>query len=375
LNILELCFSDGCGGLEHYAHRSINWLRNHGHSVQVLVGRETPLAHWLEDDNTPYQCMPRPSRTFPIYTALRVARTIERHDVDVIHIHSSRDLILAVLAKLFSQHSTGLVYSVHLRPRDSKRDPVHRRVYGGVDLLVANSKCVLEDVKLNLPVSGMRCEFLYPGVGDIRPVDCQKRRRQLGLPGAKFTVALFGRIEHDKGQHVLVQAAKHLLEQGVDVCVFIAGPVMDGEYLDALQRDIAASGLRDCGLTAEYISNTMDSMQCVDAVVLPTYNEAFGLVLIEAMNAGAVVIGANVGGVPEIIHDGYNGLLFQPGDSQGLARHIKALAQNTQLQERLIANGKQTVRKKFLEKEHYRQLVQLFDTLPSRPTSLHPAGS
>jgi glycosyltransferase involved in cell wall biosynthesis len=361
--------------LEHYAHRSINWLRDHGHGVQALVGCETPLAHWLEDDNTPHQCMTRPSRTFPIYTAFRVARTIERHDVDMIHIHSSRDLNLAVLAKLFSKHSTGLVYSVHLRPRDSKRDPAHRMVYGGVDLLVANSKCVLEDIKKNLPVSGIRCEFLYPGVGDLHPVDRLKLRRRFGLSDIKFTVALFGRIEHDKGQHVLVQAAKHLLEQGVDLGVLIAGPVVDGEYLDALQRDIAASGLRDCVLTVEFISNSMDSMQCVDAVVLPTYNEAFGLVLIEAMNAGAAVIGANVGGVPEIINDGYNGLLFQPGDSQGLARHIKSLAQNTQLQERLIENGKQTVRKKFLEKVHYRRLVQLFDTLPSHPTPAHPPES
>jgi glycosyltransferase involved in cell wall biosynthesis len=163
-----------------------------------------------------------------------------------------------------------------------------------------------------------------------------------------------------------VQAAKHLLEQGVNVCVFIAGPVMDGKYLGALQRDIAASGLRDCVLTSEFISNTMASMQCVDAVVLPTYNEAFGLVLIEAMNAGAAVIGASVGGVPEIIDNGRNGLLFQPGDSRGLARHIKSLSQNPQLKERLIANGKQTVRNKFMENEHYQRLIRLFDTLPNR---------
>ncbi len=366
MNIMELCFSDGFGGMEHYVRRSINWLRGHGHRVHALVGRATPLADRLEADGTPHQCLPRPSRTLPIYTASRVSRIIEQRGVDVVHIHTSRDLNLAVLAKTCCRLPVALVYSLHLRPRNSKLDPVHRCIYGGVDLLVANSQSVLQDMKNNLPVSGARCELLYPGVAEIPRLDCPELRHRLGLSDHKFTVAVFGRIEHDKGQHVLVNAMKQLLTQGVELQAFIAGPIMDQEYYAALQQDILASGLRSHVLTSGFINDTMVSMQCFDVVVLPTYNEAFGLVLIEAMNAGAAVIGANVGGVPEIIHHGHNGLLFEPGEAQELASLITSLLRDPHLRKRLVENGKQTVRKKFNEDEHYRRLTRLFDTPPCR---------
>jgi len=358
--ILELCFSDGCGGLEHYVRRSVKWLKGHGHSVHALVANDTILAQWLEEDDIQHQCMITPSRTLPLQSAQRVAGTIEQHQVQVVHIHSSRDLNLAVLAKFLSTLSVTLVYSIHLRPRNSKRDPVHRWIYNNLDLIIANSRCVHEDTKLNLPVSDVRCELLYPGVGKVHPIDCLKLLDRHGVGSGRFTAALFGRIEHAKGQHVLIGAIKKLLEEGVNVHALIAGPIMDKKYHEDLQREISASGLSANVSTTGFLDNSMAAMQCFDAVVLPTYNEAFGLVLIEAMNAGAAVIGANVGGVPEIIDNGHNGLLFDPGDAQGLAHHIKSLAQNPPLKEKLIEGGKQTVLKNFSEDEHYRRLTRLF---------------
>lgn len=80
-----------------------------------------------------------------------------------------------------------------------------------------------------------------------------------------------------------------------------------------------------------------------DVFVLPSENETFGQVFIEAMSCGLPVIGTKVGGIPEIISDSYNGFLIPPNDSSVLAQRIERLLNDTSIRNKFISAGIKTV--------------------------------
>jgi glycosyltransferase involved in cell wall biosynthesis len=103
-------------------------------------------------------------------------------------------------------------------------------------------------------------------------------------------------------------------------------------------------------------------MQVCDAVVLASENETFGLVLAEAMLAGVAVIGTNSGGVTEIIKNQETGLMFEPGDSDGLASCIRMLATDSEFKKNIAENGREKARGAFDHAEHYEKLRSLMAT-------------
>ena len=103
----------------------------------------------------------------------------------------------------------------------------------------------------------------------------------------------------------------------------------------------------------------LDEMPAVyrgaDMFVLPSENETFGQVFIEAMASGTPVIGTKVGGIPEIISDSYNGYLVVPNDSSVLAQKIEILINNEKIRNSFIMAGIKIVKEKFmLEKQFLR---------------------
>ncbi len=92
-----------------------------------------------------------------------------------------------------------------------------------------------------------------------------------------------------------------------------------------------------------------------DVLVLPAEkNETLGQIFIEAMACGLPVIGAKTGGMPEIISDGYNGYLVQPGDPIDLAQKIEKLLNRKVIRDKFIKAGHMTVEEKFTAEKQFK---------------------
>ena len=182
---------------------------------------------------------------------------------------------------------------------------------------------------------------------------CSNYFEQYDLQSNVFTVGLFGRIEYGKGQHLLVEAISTLILEGAKIQAAIIGHVMDQSYYENLNTAVAKAGLdmkiRFCG----FHPDPTLVMGCFDVVVLTSYSETFGLVLPEAMRAGTAVIGTNSGGVPEIIQDGFTGLLFSPGNSKELAACLQKLMDNSELHKQIAQQGKVFADTNFSEETHF----------------------
>ncbi len=96
-----------------------------------------------------------------------------------------------------------------------------------------------------------------------------------------------------------------------------------------------------------------DVYRASDVFVLPSENETFGQVFIEAMSCGLPVIGTKVGGIPEIISDSYNGYLILPDDPSILAQKIEILINNSTVRGKFIRGGIKTVKEKFTSESQF----------------------
>ncbi len=100
-----------------------------------------------------------------------------------------------------------------------------------------------------------------------------------------------------------------------------------------------------------------------DIFVLPSENETFGQVFIEAMSCGIPVIGTKVGGIPEIISDSYNGYLVQPDDASILAQRIEKLINDKSIRDKFIKTGIKTVQSNFTSKKQFSEFHRMLENV------------
>jgi len=204
------------------------------------------------------------------------------------------------------------------------------------------AKAGVDKAKIVVMPNGVDTEFFRPGV----PVDDVMKR--FGLEGRRV-VLFVGRVTYGKGVHVLLKAFKVLVKRYPDLKLVVVGPLTDrfgeegvSEYARALMAYAERSLPKDSYVfTGAVDRETLRKLySAAYACVLPSYFEAFGMVLAEAMASGCPVVGSNAGGIPDIVVDGYNGLLFRWGDYADLASKLETLLEDEGLRNIMSANAR-----------------------------------
>ncbi len=370
VKILQLCLSPDLGGLELYVLRSLQSLRAAGKVVALATAPDSKLYRAAADSGVAHVSLHKTSVYLPLLAARRLARWLDDSDIEVIHIHWAKDLALASLAKRFARRKVKLVFTRHMDIFSTKKDFFHRWLYAPVDLFLTVTEAMREQAIRFLPIPPERVRTLYlgaPAIPASKLADCAALRSGMGIPTDSFLVGLVGRIEEPKGQHLLIDAIARLRREGKDIRAVLIGHAMDRGYDDMLRTRVKNEGLGIAVVFAGFQANPPAMMHCFEVVVLATRRETFGLVLIEAMNAGTAVIGSDAGGVREIIVDGETGLRFESGNAAALANALRRLYDDPALRQRLAAAGKQRANNLFNETKHYRTLIELYrETVASR---------
>ncbi|WP_455212046.1 glycosyltransferase family 4 protein [Kaarinaea lacus] len=368
MKVMQLCLSDGVGGLELYVLRTAKQFAAKHIDCVAAVRHGTMLAKRMQDEGVRCLSINR-SKVAPFFTAKHLAGFIDREKVDVLHMHWGKDLLLAVLAKKMAKKPVKLVYTRQMMITRSKQDWYHKWLYREVDLFLTITDQLADLAKQFLPLASNEIKRLYYGVDEPQaaaPQDRAALRQSLGVSGDTFAVGLVGRIEEGKGQHLLIQAISDLAKQNVPACAVIIGPKMNEAYFERLQQQVKHLHVEQNIVFYGAHKNPTEIMPAFDAVVLATKQETFGLVLIEAMRSGVAVVGTNAGGVPEIIDHELTGLLIQPESAQDLSEKLLWLYKNPQLRQRMALAGKEKADRLFSTETHYDQLVKHFEELVSQ---------
>ncbi len=176
-------------------------------------------------------------------------------------------------------------------------------------------------------------EVVHNGISFTRfqlPSD-ERLRRELEIAPTDVVVGFIGRLEEQKGITHLLHAVEALSKDLRNIKVLIAG---EGSWKQRLQDEASALGLRNV-LFLGFRRDTPHLLRVFDVFVLPSLFEGLPVVLIEAMAAGCAVVATRIGGVEEVVVDGFNGILVQPGDSQALASALRSLITDGEMRKRL----------------------------------------
>jgi glycosyltransferase involved in cell wall biosynthesis len=243
----------------------------------------------------------------------------------------------------------------------NKQNFYHHFIYSPVDAFLVITRQLQAQFQHRIhPEFVERVHLLYYGTEfheDLKEDQIDALKKRNGIRPGAFTVGLFGKKNEGKGQHLLIEALREMRDDGMDVMGLLVGPATDSTYNRIILKLIADRKLEKDIVVLDFVENPQQLMQICQCVVLASYKETFGLVLIEAMSAGTAIVGSNQGGVPEIIDDGETGLLFESRNAASLGHEIRKLYENRSLLDRLARQGRRKAENSFSYKHHYENLL------------------
>jgi D-inositol-3-phosphate glycosyltransferase len=233
----------------------------------------------------------------------------------------------------------------------ARRSVAEAEIVGCADAVLASCSVEAEQLVELYGADPARIAIVAPGVDHafFSPGDQAQARRAVGLGAGEAVVLFAGRIQPLKGLTVAVDAlAQVRVSSGPDrlrsaSLVVLGGPSGPHglEELAAVQRRVARHGLARAVRTLPPQRHEMLSSyyRAVDACVVPSHSESFGLVALEAAACGIPVVAAAVGGLTTLVDDGRTGFLVEGRDPADFARPLTALLSDRGLAARLGRAG------------------------------------
>jgi len=223
------------------------------------------------------------------------------------------------------------------------------QVVEAADMLLANTDLEAKQLINLYDADPGRVEVVHPGVDlDVfRPHDRLTVRRELGLPADAHVLLFAGRIQPLKAPDVLLRAVAVLLERRPELRSRLVVPVVGGPSGSGLEHPEALADLAsDLGL-ADIVRFVPPVAQAelsrwyaaADLVAVPSYNESFGLVAVEAQASGTPVVAAAVGGLTTVVRDDVSGLLVDGHDAGAWAAALERIVTDEALRFRLAAGA------------------------------------
>ena len=292
----------------------------------------------------------------------RLRQVIRLERPDLLHIHSRRGDMLAALAGRLE--NVPMVHS--------------RRVDNLPSLFDLRAKFPLFD-KIVTISDGIRQVLLGAGVdaGQIvcipSAVDTQRFQpragreeflAEFGLDGDAPVLAMVAQLIPRKGHAVFFEALPAVLARhpGAQVLIFGRGPLRD-----ELAHSVRARGLERNVRFAGFRPGMETVIPHVSLVVHPAFREGLGVALLETAACGVPIVACRAGGIPEIVRDGLNGRLLEPGDSAGLAEAIIGLLDDPARLAEYGAAGRRLVLEHFSIPRMVAQNRQVYVDLLGRP--------
>ena len=376
MNILYVESSRSWGGQEYRTCLEANWLNARGHQAWLICNPNSEVLLKARELGTRAIAMPLRRRFDPLCW-WRLWRFCRRNQIDLIKTYSSKDHWLALPLYLCG---------IPVARARCITDPIGNKWRAfifkhGCSKIVADASVIKRQLVQQNGIDPAKIEVIGSAV-DLQKFnpsrDRMKFRREMGFTADTPFIASIGMIRPDKGQLILIDAARLVLSQRPDARFVIVG--QGTGYLklgEKVRNAINHAGLADKVSMIGYRWDTPDIFAACDMVAIASLRtEASPIVLREAFASGRPVVATKVGDIPEIIEPRQNGLLVEPGDSKALAAAILEFLSDQKLAAYCAANGLHYAREHFSFDRMMQMKLQVDASLSRTPKArLIPSSS
>jgi glycosyltransferase involved in cell wall biosynthesis len=339
----------------------------------VSLGTASPPAWLSRVPQARYQPIVAHSRKHYPLAFAQLVTWLRRQRVDVLHTHLFDAIALGVPAAKLAGVPLVLIVRHHLDDAILAgarfQDRAERLLANLADCVVAPSLAVKRHLIDHDHHRPERVEHIYHGWDfsrlDTTAEDGARVRRELGIGPDQFLVGCIGRFSTNKGQEFLLRAVAELAPSVPGIRLLLVGV----GHQDQLRQRVADLHLEGRVTILGWRTDVPACLRAMDVLVHPSLSEAFCQVIIEAMGVGIPVISTAVGGAPEVITDGQDGMLVPPRDASAIVRAIQLLAADADRRRQLAERGRALVRKRFTAD----QMTTAYHDLYARKLAGRPA--
>lgn len=283
-----------------------------------------------------------------------IIKLLRRERFDLVHTHTAKAGFLGRLAAALCDVPL-VVHTYHAFPFHDHMPNWKRRLFIFMEQFVRRCTHGFITVsererELGLQtnvLSSSNSRTIYSGI-DFQKLDqpgqSEELRQQLQIPPDHTVILMAGRLDAQKAPQLLLQAFRRVLDSHPRTSLLIAG---DGELRPLVEETIAQLKLTENVKLLGFRSDLPDLIKASDLFALSSLWEGLGRAMTEAMLLGKAVVVPNANGIPEIVHDGETGLLYETGNVAQLAARLCWLLEHPREREDLGQHARELTRDLF----------------------------
>lgn len=317
--------------------RNALWMEERGHKVLIFALKDSPFYKRAKTSSISVIAIKKHRKYYDFGAAFQLIKLLKKEGVSHLIVRDTRDMSISALAKFWSfGFHFHLSYFMEMQLGVQKTNWLHTLRFSQFNLW----SCPLAWLQSQV-LSKTRFDFdktaIIPSGLELEPFQSRAKntenqteaRKILELPHDKIIIGLIGRFDPQKGQVLLLEALNACTDK--EVCVCLLGEPTLGEgmaYFQKIEKTILENQLQERVFIRPFREDIATFYKAIDAFVMASKAETFGMVTIEAMASGVPTIGSNAGGTPEILEYGKLGFLFEPLNAVSLAKSIDEFLNN-----------------------------------------------
>ena len=364
IHVVQATFGMGIGGMERVIMDLCRYIDPARYRFTICcLSHRGPLADEIEKEGVRVVYSENQSRIAKYLRGFELAQVFRRDRVDILHSHNTTAFIHGLLGAQLA----GVPVRIHTdHCKNYKDESLRWMVLENVasrfiDRMVAVSHHTRGELIQYEKIPASKVMVIHNGInprqGGAGATD--RLRAEFGLTPDQTIIGTVGRLQAQKGLDMLIAAAPAVVAACPNARFLIVG---GGSLEPQLRGQALALGLGDRLLFTGWRNDAVDLMQLFDCFVSTSNFEGLPMVLLEAMAASKPIVATAVGGVPEVVQTGVNGVILNTRDTEKLSAELIALVQHPDTLRTLGATARAIYEQRFTAQAMAAAYQQLYES-------------
>lgn len=352
LKILQVISSSAPSGAERHLCSLSKYLSERGHTVEVVCPAGGWLPQELRDNGLQVKEMEMHGAGW-FRTAGYMMNRAKDGEIDLIHSHLTRATYFAHVSSLF--RGVPAVSTVHI----ANHDQIYKRIARRKNRLIAVSNFV-RGMLHGRDVPDRFIDTVYNGTEftEFEAFNPSGVKAELGIPADRKLVGLVGRVCHDKGHPLMIEAMRDVLRKHPNTHLVFVGRI-DAQYLPEMESAVKSNGISERLTLTGNRNDVHRILDSFELTVMPSRKETFGVAAIEAMARRKPVVASRIGGLPEVVRHGQTGLLVDLCADE-VSEAVSYLLSNESERQQMGTLGRILVEEKFTARTMVDRLERIY---------------
>ena len=340
VNVLHVLSDTNVGGAGIHIATLAKLINKQNFKLFLACPKGAKIIDIVEDDIEIIEIESQGDKSFEVGIIRQLTKIIKKNRIDIVHTHAS--LSGRIAAKLTG---TKIVYTRHTPSESLDKNRLKRAINKYINVFLCDKIIAVSNfIEKQLIEAGLPSKKVIKIFNGVSTLEYEPHSMPKKRVGKGLTLIQVARLEVEKGHKYVIEAMSLIKKEKYDVKLIIVG---DGSKRVELQELANRLKIGDRVTFVGYMKNVKDIVEESDVVILPSIKEALAIALLEGMAAGKPCIASYVGGIPEVVENGVNGILVEPKNPEAIKEAVIKLYENPELRRSMGEQSIRIVKEKF----------------------------